>query len=159
MNSNIPHPTTHTAIHTTEDSAMTATGTQETADRPSKAQARTGLVISALVVLFLLFDSVTKLIKIRPVVEATVKLGFQESAVRLIGTLLLVGVVLYVIPRTSVFGAVFVTAYLGGAVCTNLRAALPLWGYVLSPVYVAIVLWLGLYLRSAALRRLVRTGY
>lgn len=145
--------------YTTEDTAMTVTSTDETTDRPSKAQSRTGLVLSALVGLFLLFDSVTKLIKIPPVVEGTVKLGFPEYTIRLMGVLLLVGLVLYVIPRTSVFGAVFITAYLGGAVCANIRAELPLWSFILSPVYVAIVLWLGLYLRSAALRRLVRTGY
>ncbi len=75
------------------------------------------------------------------------------------GVLLLVGVLLYLVPRTSVFGAVFVTAYLGGAVCANVRVEAPLFGYVLFPVYVALLLWLGLYLRSAALRRLVRTGY
>ena len=145
--------------YTTEDTAMTVTSTDETTDRPSKAQARTGLVLSTLAGLFLLFDSVIKLIKIQPAVEGTLKLGFPEYTVRLMGALLLIGLVLYVIPRTSVFGAVFITAYLGGAVCANIRAELPLWGFILSPVYVAIVLWLGLYLRSTALRRLVRTGY
>jgi hypothetical protein len=151
--------TAHTDHYTTEDTAMTVTSTDETTDRPSKAQSRTGLVLSALASLFLLFDSVTKLIKIPAVVEGTAKLGFPEYTIRLMGVLLLIGLVLYVIPRTSVFGAVFITAYLGGAVCANIRAELPLWGFILSPVYVAIVVWLGLYLRSAALRRLVRTGY
>ncbi|MGI8817103.1 MAG: DoxX family protein [Pseudonocardia sp.] len=130
-----------------------------TASLPSRAAIRTGWVLTALVTLFLLFDSVTKLIKIPMVVEGTVKLGFPESAIRVMGVLLLVGVLLYLVPRTSVFGAVFVTAYLGGAVCANVRVEAPLFGYVLFPVYVALLLWLGLYLRSAALRRLVRTGY
>jgi hypothetical protein len=129
-----------------------------TTSRPS-ATIWIGRVLSALAILFLLFDSVTKVLKLPMVVEATVKLGFPEYTVRAMGILLLIGIVLYAIPRTSVFGAVFVTAYLGGAVCANVRAEMPLLGYVLSPVYTAIALWLGLYLRSAALRRLVREGY
>jgi hypothetical protein len=133
--------------------------TSPTTDRPGSAAVRAGWVLSVLLILFLLADSVTKLLKLPMVVDATVKLGFPESSVRVMGVLLLVGVVLYAIPRTSVFGAVFVTAYLGGAVCANVRAEMPLLGYVLAPVYTAIALWLGLYLRSAALRRLVRTGY
>jgi hypothetical protein len=147
-----------TIAPTTEDAAMTRTDT-ETSDLPSKTQARIGLVLVGLVGLFLLFDSVTKLLKVQMAVDAAVKLGFPESSIRVMGILLLIGLVLYLVPRTSVFGAVLVTAYLGGAVCANIRAQLSLFGYVLSPVYVAVVLWLGLYLRSAALRRLVRTGY
>ena len=114
---------------------------------------RAGWILSVLEILFLLFDSVTKVLKLPMVVEATVKLGFPENTVRAMGILLLIGVVLYAIPRTSVFGAVFVTAYLGGAVCANVRAEMPLLSNVLFPVYTAIAVWLGLYWRSAALRR------
>lgn len=140
---------------TRPDSAATTT---DNADQPSKVQARIGLVLSVLPVLFLLFDAVMKLIKPVEVVTATVALGFPESTIRTMGVLLLIGVVLYVFRRTAIFGAVFTTAYLGGAVCANVRVESPLLGYTLFPVYVAILLWLGLYLRSAALRRLVRTG-
>jgi hypothetical protein len=128
-------------------------------DRPSNAAVRAGWVLSGLEILFLLFDAVTKVLKLPKAVQFTVALGFPESAVRMIGILLLIGLVLYAIPRTSVFGAVFVTAYLGGAVCANVRAEMPMLGYVLSPVYTAVALWIGLYLRSTALRRLVRTSY
>lgn len=127
--------------------------------RPSTAAVRAGWVLSGLEILFLLLDSVGRLLKVPQVVTVTVALGFPESTIRAMGVLLLIGVVLYAIPRTSVFGAVFVTAYLGGAVGAQVRAEMPLLGYVLSPVYVAVALWLGLYLRSTALRRLVRTGY
>ncbi len=61
--------------------------------------------------------------------------------------------ILYAIPRTSALGAVLVTGYLGGAVATNVRAGLPLMGYVLAPVYVGVLAWLGLYLRSLPMRR------
>jgi hypothetical protein len=142
---------------------MTTPMTSSTADagpaRPSAAAVRAGWVLSGLEIVFLLFDSVTKVLKLPQVVAATVALGFPENTVRAIGILLLIGIVLYAIPRTSFFGAVFVTAYLGGAVCANVRAEMPMVGYVLSPVYTAIALWVALYLRSAALRQLVRTGY
>lgn len=140
-------------------SSVNDTTTTTNTGRPGKSAVRAGWVLSGLMILFLLFDAAGKLLKLPIVVTTTVQLGFPETTIRAMGILLLIGVVLYAIPRTSVFGAVFVTAYLGGAVCANVRAEMPLLGYVLFPVYVAIALWLGLYLRSAALRRLVRTGY
>jgi hypothetical protein len=130
-----------------------------TATSPSRTAVRTGWTLTGLVSAFLLFDSVGKLVKVPEVVAGTLKMGFPESSIRLMGVLLLAGVVLYLVPRTSVFGAVFTTAYLGGAVCAQVRVEAPLLGFTLFPVYVAVLLWLGLYLRSAALRRLVRTGY
>lgn len=131
----------------------------ETAVSPGQRATLAGWVISGVEILFLLLDAVTKLLKVPTVVVATVQLGFPEYTVRVMGVLLLIGVVLYAIPRTSVFGAVFVTAYLGGAVCANVRVEAPLLTNTLAPVYTAIALWLGLYLRSGALRQLVRTGY
>jgi hypothetical protein len=126
---------------------------------PSQRAVMAGWVISVVEILFLSLDAVTKLIKSAPVVTATVALGFPEGRIRAMGVLLLIGVVLYAVPRTSVFGAVLVTAYLGGAVCANVRVEAPLMTNTLAPVYTAIALWVGLYLRSAALRRLVRDGY
>ncbi|HEV7788525.1 MAG TPA: DoxX family protein [Pseudonocardia sp.] len=136
----------------------TNTDSADRTDVPSRAAARTGLVLTVLVGLFLLFDSVTKLLRLPPVVAATVQLGFPAGQVAVIGGVLLVCLGLYLVPRTAVFGAVLLTGYLGGAVCTNMRAELPFWGYVLSPVYTGVLVWLALYLRSAPLRRLVRTG-
>lgn len=124
--------------------------------QPGRGGARAGLVLMTLVTLFLLFDCGIKLLQLDFAVDGTVALGFPAYTVPIIGVLLLIGVILYVIPRTAVFGAVFITAYLGGAVCANLRMELPLFGYILSPVYVAVLLWLGLYLRSPGLRALVR---
>jgi hypothetical protein len=144
-----------TSMSINTDPAVTSTDP----DQPSRSASRVGLVISVLVGLFLLFDSVTKLLRLPYVVTATVQLGFPAYTVPIMGALLLFGLVLYTVPRTSVFGAVLITAYLGGAVCANVRAEQPLFGYTLFPVYTAVLVWLGLYLRSAALRRLVRTGY
>jgi hypothetical protein len=119
---------------------------------------RVGLVITALVVLFLLVDAVTKLLRVSAVVEATMQMGFPASTVPVIGGVLLACLVLYVVPRTAVLGAVLLTGYLGGAVCAQLRIEAPLLSTLLFPVYTGVLVWLGLYLRSAALRALVRAG-
>lgn len=124
----------------------------------SRTASRVGLAISALVVLFLLFDAVSKLIGIPEVVAATGELGFPAATVPVIGGVLLACVVLFVLPRTAVLGAVLLTGYLGGAACAQLRIEAPLFSTLLFPVYLGILMWAGLYLRSGALRALVRAG-
>ena len=93
----------------------------------------TGRIISALVILFLLFDSSIKILRLAPAVEGTARLGYPVSLVFSIGIVLLVCVVLYAIPRTSILGAILLTGYLGGAVASNLRVSNPFLGYILSP--------------------------
>jgi len=115
----------------------------------------TGRIISALPVLFLLMDGAMKLVKPLMVVEATVKLGYQESSIVPLGLVLIVCVVLYVIPQTSVLGAILLTGYLGGAVATHVRVGDPLFTHVLFPTYLGVLIWLGLYLRDGRLRSLV----
>ena len=110
-----------------------------------------GRVLSGIAVAFLLFDSTGKLLKMRPVIEGSAKLGYPESTIVPIGVLLLIGVVLYVIPRTSVLGAIYLAAYLGGAVASHYRLGNPLATHVLFPVYVAAFLWGGLALRNPRL--------
>jgi DoxX-like family len=110
-----------------------------------------GRVLSGIAVAFLLFDSTGKLLKMRPVIEGSAKLGYPESTIVPIGVLLLVGVVLYVIPRTSVLGAIYLAAYLGGAVASHYRLGNPLATHLLFPVYVAAFLWAGLALRNPRL--------
>ena len=119
---------------------------------------RVGYAITGLVALFLLFDSVTKLLRLTMVVDATVQMSFPAWTVPVIGATLLVCLVLYLVPRTAVLGAVLLTGYLGGAVCAQLRIEAPVFSTLLFPVYVGALVWLGLYLRSAALRALVRAG-
>ena len=114
-----------------------------------------GRVISALPVLFLLMDSVMKLMKLAPVVEATVKLGYPAETIVPLGIVLLTCTVLYVVPRTSVLGAILLTGYLGGAVASHLRVGDPLFSHVLFPVYLGVMIWFGLYLRDNRLRALV----
>jgi DoxX-like family len=122
---------------------------------PSKTQKWIGYVLSTLVVLFLLVDSIMKVLKLPIVLEASAKLGFSASFIFTIGVVLLLCVILYVIPQTSVLGAILLTGYLGGAVCTHLRLGNPLFGYILFPTYLGAMIWLGLYLREPRLRALI----
>jgi hypothetical protein len=111
-----------------------------------------GRIMSGIAVLFLLFDGGAKVAKIAPVVEGTTQLGYPESTIVPIGVLVLVGVALYVVPRTAVLGAIFLTGFLGGAVATHVRGGNPLLSHTLCPTYVAALLWGGLALRDPRLR-------
>ena len=119
-----------------------------------------GRIMSALPVLFLLFDGAIHIMRIPPVAEAFAKLGYSISLAIPLGIIEIACIALYLIPRTSVLGAVLLTGYLGGAVATNLRTGAPLFSNVLFPVYVGVLLWGGLYLRDSALQAIfpVRTS-
>ena len=119
----------------------------------SKKRLWAGRIISALPALFLLMDVVMKLFKTAPVVEETVRLGYPDVMFGL-GLVLLVCNVLYVIPKTSVLGAILLTGYLGGAVASHVRVGEGLFP-VLFPVMVGVLVWLGLYLRDVRLRSLI----
>lgn len=114
-----------------------------------------GRTLSGLAAVFLLLDSAMKVVKAAPAVKGTVELGYPESAVTGIGVALLVSTILYLIPRSAILGAILLTGYLGGAVASQVRVENPLFSYTLFPVYVAVFVWLGLFLRDAGLRALV----
>jgi len=120
----------------------------------SKAAVWTGRVISGLVVLFMIFDGVTKVMKVRQVIDATIRIGFPVSTVVGIGITLLICVALYVIPRTSVLGAILLTAYFGGATAANVRAQSPAFNTIFAVCF-GVLTWLGLYLRERRLQALV----
>ena len=121
----------------------------------SKKMILAGRIITGVPTLFLLFDAVGKFVKPAPVVEGTVKLGYPESVIVPLGIVLLACTVLYMIPRTSVLGAILLTGYLGGAVATHVRVSDPLFTHILFPVYLGVLIWTGLFLRDDALRTLV----
>jgi len=120
----------------------------------SKAQIWAGRILTALPLLFLLVDGVMKLFKPAPVLEGMTRLGYPVSLTVTIGIILLVCVVIYAIPQTSILGAILLTGYLGGAVASQLRIGEPLFSNVLFPVYVAVLIWGGLYFREERLRAL-----
>ena len=106
-----------------------------------------GRVLSTLAVLFLILDGSLKLFKPPFVIQATSQLGYRESAIVGIGITLLLCTTLYLIPRTSVLGAILLTGYLGGAVASNVRAGTPIFNAIF-PVMVAAVIWTSLVLRK-----------
>ena len=118
----------------------------------SKKQLWTGRVLSSIAVLFLVFDSIGKLVQVQPVIDGTLQLGDPRDIVFTLGVILLSCVAAYVVPRTSVLGALLLTAYLGGAVATHVRVENPLFSHALFPTYIAALLWGGLILRDARLR-------
>jgi len=111
-----------------------------------------GRIISGLLVLFLLFDSTVKLIKASSAVQGTLQLGYPESTVVPIGAVLLLSLVLYVIPRTSILGAILLTGYLGGATASMVRIGSP---WLPFPILVGVLVWAGLYFRDERLRALI----
>lgn len=121
----------------------------------SKPSRWTGHILSILSILFFLMDAVMKLFKPAFVVDATVKLGYQEGVIQGLGIALLICTILYAIPGTSILGAILLTGYLGGAVASNVRVGNPVFSNVLFPVYFALVLWGGIYLRDKRLRALI----
>lgn len=110
-----------------------------------------GRALSGLAVLFLLVDSAGKLLQVQPVIDGTAQLGYPRDIAFTLGVILLSCVLAYVIPRTSVLGALLLTGYLGGAVATHVRVEHPLFTHALFPTYIAALLWCGLILRDGRL--------
>jgi hypothetical protein len=120
----------------------------------SKSSLWAGRIVSTIIVLLMIFDGVTKVVKTPQAIQATVQIGFHENTVAGIGAALLVCTFLYAIPVTSVFGAVLLTGYLGGAVAANVRADSPVANTVLA-IAIGVLVWVGLYLRESRLRTLL----
>ena len=114
-----------------------------------------GRILSALAILFLSFDTIVKVLRLPVAIEGTTQLGYPEGTVFVIGIIQLVCLVLYVIPQTSVFGAILFTGYHAGAIATHLRLGSPLFTHILFPIYVALLIWGGLYAREPRLRAMV----
>ena len=113
-----------------------------------------GRALSFLPAAFLLVDGFMKLVQPAVVVETTVQLGYPQSAILGIGLVLLACTALYLIPRTSVLGAILLTGYLGGAVATHVRVGGPAFNAIF-PVILGAMLWGGLYLRDPRVADLI----
>lgn len=120
----------------------------------SKGRLWAGRIVGGLPALFLLVDAIMKFVKPEPVVETTVKLGYPESVIVGLGAVLLASTILYLIPKTSILGAILLTGYLGGAVATHVRVGEG-WFPILFPVVFGVLLWAGLWLRDDRLQNLI----
>lgn len=121
----------------------------------SKSRLWTARIMSGLVILFMLMDSIGKFIQPEEVVQGTLELGFSEHHIALIGILGLLSILLYAFPRTSVLGAVLLTGYFGGAVATHIRLDNPLFSHILVPVFLAVLAWGGIWLKDERIRNLI----
>ena len=117
----------------------------------SKKMLWVGYIMSALPVMLLLFSASMKLLKLPAAVEGFGHLGYPEHVALPLGIVELVCTVLYVIPRTSVLGAILLTGYLGGATATHVRVGEPFY----MAIMLGILVWGGLYLRDERLRALL----
>ena len=86
---------------------------------------------------------------------AAPQIGYAESLILPIGLIELACLAVYLIPQTAALGAVLLTGFLGGAIATHFRVGDPMLGFTLFPLYVAAILWGGLFLRDSRLRVLV----
>lgn len=105
----------------------------------------------------MIFDGAIKLPPLDIVTQTMVPLGWpaDPNVARMLGVIGLISTALYALPRTAVLGAILLTAYMGGAIATNVRVANPLFSHMLFGVYLGIILWGGLYLRDARVRALI----
>lgn len=120
-------------------------------DNTPKWMLWTGRVVSVLVALMLVMSGIMKLVQPAQFVEEFSKFGYPPAAATGIGVVELICTALYLIPRTSVLGAILLTGYLGGATATHVRVA----DSFVAPVILGMIVWGGLWLRDARIRRLV----
>jgi hypothetical protein len=111
-----------------------------------------GRIVGAWIVLFLVFDGVVKVLNMNVAVEGTVRLGYPARLVVAIGVIELLCVAVYLLPRTSILGAILLTGYLGGATATQVRLENP---WFLLPILVGVLAWAALWLRDPGLGRRV----
>lgn len=131
---------------------MAAMATTPDRPAPSATARRLGWTLTTLFVLFMLFDISVKVLQPPEAASGVTDLGWTIDAMLPLGIVQVVMLVLYLVPRTAVLGAILWTGYLGGAVATHVRISNPLFSHILFPIYVALFLWGGLYLRERRVR-------
>lgn len=133
----------------------TVVATAETRTATSSKSIVAGWILSGLAIAFLTMDVVGKLLMVPQVVEGSGQLGYPASTILPIGIIGAVCLITYVVPRTAPLGAILWTGYFGGAIATHLRLGNPLLTHTLFPIYIAALIWGGLWLRDARLRALL----
>ena len=115
----------------------------------------TGRALTSLFAIFMLGASISPKLLRLPVAEETMaQLGWPAGYAFMIGLIELACLVLYLVPRTAVLGAVLMMGLLGGAMATQIRAGSPLFSHVLFSLYLGLFMWGGLWLRDGRLRAL-----
>jgi hypothetical protein len=123
--------------------------------QPSRRAIIAGRIVSGFISVLLTLDVGIKLLRVPEAVSGTQDLGYPASSLLTIGLAGLLCLITYLVPRTAILGAVLWTGYLGGAIATHVRVENPLFSHVLFPIYVAVFIWGGLWLRDARVRALL----
>ena len=121
----------------------------------STAKVWIGRIMGGIVILFMLMDSIFKFIVNEEVIKGTTDLGFQVHHLPVLGTLGLIATLLSIFPRTELLGAILLTGYWGGAIATHVRMDNPLFTHILFPVYLGVLAWGALWMKSDRLRKLI----
>jgi DoxX-like protein len=114
-----------------------------------------GWVVTGLVGAFLAMSASFKFFAVEMVHETMAPLGWAPEYTLFIGVIETACVVLYLIPRTAMLGAILETALLGGAIATQVRINNPLFSHELFGVYLGLMVWAGLWLRDPRLRAML----
>jgi hypothetical protein len=120
-----------------------------------KAARWTGLAMTGLIVLFMLFDGAIQLAAFDFVTQGMTEFGLPPSYARPLGVVTLAITILYAIPRTSVLGAILLTGFLGGTIATHMPRPEPFLPHVVIALVMGAILWGGLWLRDPRLRALL----
>ena len=121
----------------------------------SRATLWAGRILTGLFAVFILGASVAPKLLHMPIAEEIMaQLGWPAGFAFMIGLIELGCLILYLIPRTSVLGAVLMMGLLGGAMATQIRAGSPLFSHILFSLYLGLFMWGGLWLRNPQLRAL-----
>lgn len=122
---------------------------------PPKKVLGVSWIMSGIVILFMLMDSIMKLIQANEAITATVELGYSAHHILPIGILGFFSILLYTYPKTTILGVLLLTAYWGGAIATHVRLDNPLLSHILFPVYLGVLAWGGIWLRDERLKKLL----
>jgi hypothetical protein len=117
-----------------------------------------GRILTGLAVAFLVVDLSFKFSPADAAMQANADLGWPAHHMLTLGLIEIACLILYLVPRTAPLGAILWTGYFGGAIATHLRIDNPLFSHTLFPIYIAALVWGGLYLRDARVRALVRAA-
>lgn len=154
MTQTIAEPSEFNQVHSSAHETDRSVGSR-TKSPARRRSAWPGRILKGLSLSFLLFDASIKVLGLVPPSEAMDKLGYPAEAFFTVGVIELVCVIACIVPRTAVLGALLMTGYLGGAVATHFRVDNPLFSHTLFPIDVASLLWAGLWLNDASLRRVL----
>ncbi|MCR6483496.1 DoxX family protein [Amycolatopsis sp. OK19-0408] len=132
------------------------------AEGPSRTASRTTTTVSwgltVVTALFLGYIAVVKLLRVPYMEESVMAMGFTRGSTPIVGATLAVCLLVYLVPRTEILGAVMLTGFLGGALCAHFRIGMPVFPNYVMVVGTGVLAWLPLYLRNDLVRKIVKIG-